>query len=118
MTHDQLQAQCFLFLWNEHPELRYLCFSSMNNLTTQLPDKEARRVMAIRKSLGMVKGVLDLIFYYRGRMYAFDIKVGKDKLKPEQLEFIAAIAAQGGYGCEIRSFEEFKSKIDEIIKSN
>lgn len=111
--HSSLQSRCFLWIWNEHPELRYLCFSVNNNLTTETPD--ARRQMAILKSLGVVKGVLDLIFYYKGRMYAFDIKVGKDKLKPEQIEFITAITAQGGYGCEIRSFEEFKEKINAII---
>ena len=56
-----------------------------------------------------------LIFYYKGRMYAFDIKVGKDKLSTEQKEFIAAITKHGGYGCEIRSLEEFKEKINMIL---
>ena len=111
--HDRLQSACFLFLWNEHPELRYLCFSVTNNLTTETED--ARRKMGQLKSLGVVKGVLDLIFYYKGRMYAFDIKVGKDKLSTEQKEFIAAITKQGGYGCEIRSLEEFKGKIRSIL---
>ena len=113
LEHSSLQSRCFLWMWNEHPELRYLCFSVNNNLTTETVD--ARRQMALLKSLGVVKGVLDLLFYYKGRLYAFDIKVGKDRLKPEQLEFIQAIKEQGGYGCEIRSFEEFKSKIESIL---
>ena len=113
MNHGQLQSKIFLWMWNEHPELRYLCFSVTNNLTTETED--ARRKMGQLKSLGVVKGVLDLIFYYKGRMYAFDIKVGKDKLSTEQKEFIASITAQGGYGCEIRSLEEFKEKIGMIL---
>lgn len=113
MNHNQLQSSCFLWIWNEHPELRYLCFSVTNNLTTETED--ARRKMGQLKSLGVVKGVLDLIFYYKGRIYAFDIKVGKDKLSTEQKEFIAAITKQGGYGCEIRSLEEFKEKINRIV---
>ena len=114
MNHGQLQAKIFTWMWNEYPELRYLCFSVTNNLTTETED--ARRKMGQLKSLGVVKGVLDLIFYYKGRMYAFDIKVGKDKLSTEQKEFIAAITKQGGYGCEIRSLEEFQEKIGRIIR--
>ena len=116
ITHNRLQAKIFTWIWNEHPELRYLCFSVTNNLTTETED--ARRKMGQLKSLGVVKGVLDLIFYYKGRMYAFDIKVGRDKLSPEQKEFIAAITKQGGYGCEIRSLEEFKEKIGRILRED
>ena len=116
MSHDKLQSACFLFLWNEHPELRYLCFRTMNNLTTQIADpNKAKAVMAVQRSMGMVKGTTDLVFYYAGRLYAFDIKVGKDRLKPEQVEFISAIKAQGGYGCEIRSLEQFKDIISRIV---
>ena len=113
ISHNRLQAKIFAWMWNEHPELRYLCFSVTNNLTTETED--ARRKMGQLKSLGVVKGVLDLIFYYKGRMYAFDIKVGKDKLSTEQKEFIAAITKHGGYGCEIRSLDEFKEKINRIV---
>lgn len=115
-SHDRLQSRCFLFLWNEYPELRYLCFRTMNNLTTQIANPtKAKAVMAIQRSMGMVKGTTDLVFYYAGRLYAFDIKVGKDKLKPEQVEFISAITAQGGYGCEIRSLDQFKDIISRIV---
>lgn len=115
-SHDSLQASLFLFLWNEYPELRYLCFRTMNNLTTQIANPtKAKAVMAIQRSMGMVKGTTDLVFYYAGRLYAFDIKVGKDKLKPEQVEFISAITAQGGYGCEIRSLDQFKDIISRIV---
>jgi hypothetical protein len=115
-THEQLQARIFVWTWNEHPELRYLCFRTMNNLTTQIADqRKARQVMAIQKSMGMVKGTTDLVFYYAGVLYGFDIKVGNDRLKPEQKEFISAIEAQGGCGGEIRSFEQWVSTIEDII---
>lgn len=113
MTHNGLQSSAFLFLWNEHPELRYLCFSVTNNLTTETVD--ARRQMAIQKSLGIVKGVLDLIFFYGGRMYGLDAKVGRDKLHKEQIEFIEAIRKQGGDGCEFRSLEEFQEIVESIV---
>ncbi|MCK9180069.1 MAG: hypothetical protein M0P15_04380 [Bacteroides sp.] len=113
--HEALQRKCFLWLWNEHPELRYLCFSTTNNLTTQLSPDKARIRMAQMKSTGTVKGTTDLVFYYKGCLYGFDMKVGKDKLRKEQKEFIAAITAQGGCGMEIRSLEQFKEVIEKII---
>ena len=116
ISHSKLQSAVFLWMWNEMPELRYLCFRTMNNLTTQIADpNKAKAVMAAQRSMGMVKGTTDLVFYYAGRLYAFDIKVGKDRLKPEQVEFISAIKAQGGYGCEIRSLEQFKDIIRRIV---
>jgi len=113
--HNKLQSACFLWIWNEKPELRYLCFSTTNNLTTQLDRDGARARMAQMKSLGVIKGSTDLIFFYAGRMYGLDIKIGKDKLSKEQLEFIAALNRQGGAGCAIRSLESFQSEIDCIL---
>lgn len=114
--HDRLQSECFLWLWNEHPELRYLCFTTRNNLTSQLDERDARIRMSQMKALGMVRGTTDLVFYYGGRLYGFDIKVGEDRLRREQNEFLEAIGMQGGDGCEIRSLGQFQSQIDSILK--
>lgn len=116
MNHNQLQSKCFLWVWNEHPELRGLLFAVNNNLTSSLKGNAGAARMAGLKSIGVCKGTTDFIFYFKGKMYAWDIKVGKDKLRPEQIEFIAKVKEQGGDGGEIRSFEEFKNKIEEIIK--
>ena len=83
-------------------------------MTTETLD--ARRQMSIQKSLGVVKGVLDLIFYYGGRMYGLDAKIGSDRLHKEQVEFIDAIRKQGGDGCEFRSLEEFQEIIGSVIR--
>ena len=116
-NHNTLQRNCFMWIWNEKPELRYLCFTTRNNLTTQLSDKESQIKMAQMKAMGMVKGTTDLVFFYAGRLYGMDMKVGADKLSKEQLEFIGALERQGGAGCEIRSLEQFKSEIDSIINN-
>ena len=115
MTHNQLQSKCFLWVWNEYPYLRGLLFSVTNNLTTSLKGRAGAARMAEMKSLGVVKGTTDFIFYFKGRMYAWDIKVGYDKLRPEQLDFINKVKEQGGDGGEIRSFEEFKEMFRMII---
>ncbi|MFM6975702.1 MAG: hypothetical protein ACKOW2_02485 [Sphingobacteriaceae bacterium] len=114
MTHNQLQSKCFLWVWNEYPYLRGLLFSVTNNLTTSLKGRAGAARMAEMKSLGVVKGTTDFIFYFKGRMYAWDIKVGHDKLRPEQIAFINKVKEQGGDGGEIRSFEEFKEMFRKI----
>lgn len=113
--HDKLQSDCFLWLWNEKPELRYLCFTTRNNLTAQEGDLQSKIKMNQMKAMGTVKGTTDLVFYFSGRLYGFDIKIGKDKLSKEQLEFIAQLRRNGGGGCEIRSLEQFQSEIDCIL---
>ena len=113
LSHNQLQSACHLWLWNTFPSLRYLSHANINNLTTETPD--ARIQMAKLKAIGLVRGVLDYELYYRGVLYCFDFKVGYDKLSLEQLEFIDQIEKQGGKCYEIRSVEEFKKIITEIV---
>lgn len=115
MNHNQLQSECFLWFWNEHPEYRGLLIGINNNLTSSLKGTAGAARMAGLKALGVCKGTTDFIFYFKGRMYAWDIKIGHDKLRPEQVEFITKVKEQGGDGGEIRSFEEFKKLVEEII---
>ena len=82
MTHNQLQSKCFLYFWNTYPELRGLLFSVNNNLTSSLKGKAGAARMAGLKALGVVAGITDFIFYYKGVLHAWDIKVGYDKLRP------------------------------------
>lgn len=114
MTHDKLQYLSHSWLWNEHPELRYLAHANFNNLTSQ--NKDAIKIMARMKSIGLVRGVLDYEFYYRGVLHAFDFKIGSDKLSKHQKEYINAIESQGGKGHEIRSLEQFQEVIKDILK--
>ena len=116
LTHNQLQSKCFLWFWNGYPEYRGLLFSVTNNLTSSLKGRAGAARMSQMKALGVVKGITDFIFYFKGRMYAWDIKVGYDKLRPEQLDFISKVRSQGGDGGEIRSFEEFQNKVEEAME--
>lgn len=119
-SHDFLQYTCFTWLWNEHPELRQLFWGTFNDIkqvekiTGNLKEKR-RIILSHMKSLGMVKGVLDFMFYYGGVLHVIDFKVGADRLSKEQKTFIAQIESQGGKGYEVRTIEEFKNIIDEII---
>ena len=113
MNHNQLQAACYKYFRETYPEYRHLLFSVNNNLTNY--GGNARQRMGILLSLGVHKGVTDFILYFGGKMYGMDIKIGYDKLSPEQVEFIDAIREQGGDGFEIRSLEFFSEKLKEIF---
>jgi formylmethanofuran dehydrogenase subunit B len=97
-----------------------LFFSTFNDLKQvekiigNIKDKR-RIILSNMKSLGMVKGVLDFMFYYKGVLHVIDFKVGNDRLSPKQKTFIAQIESQGGKGYEVRTIEEFKSIIEKII---
>jgi ATP-dependent exoDNAse (exonuclease V) beta subunit len=111
-----------MWMWNEKPELRYLFFSTFNDLKQvekiigNIGNKKRRIILAHMKSLGMVKGVLDFIFYYNNVLHVIDFKVGSDSLSKEQKEFIAQVERQGGKSYEIRTLEEFQKVVEKIIK--
>ena len=111
MTHDRLQYECFFWMWNEYPDLRYLCHANINS-----HPKWKVQDMSKLKSLGLVKGVLDLEFYYKGCLHVFDIKIGADKLSKQQKEYIKAIEGEGGQGYEIRSLEGFQNIINGLLR--
>lgn len=114
-AHDKLQSDCFMWFWNTYPEHRYLMHSNLGNLTTQISGTAGAIKMGQLKSMGIVKGVLDLEFYYRGVLYVFDIKIGPDKLSKEQLSFISKIEEHGGEALEVRSIEQFQNFIKNIL---
>lgn len=83
----------------------------------QLFDKEHQIRMAQNKAIGIVPGVFDLLFYWKGAMYGFDIKIGADRLSDSQKEFMAAVMHHKGECYEIRSFEQFKEIFDLILST-
>lgn len=113
--HNKLQSECFLWAFNERPQTRQLMFSSTNNLSTQLDAKGSMAKMSQLKALGVVKGVTDLVFFWSGRLFGMDIKIGRDKFSKEQNEFVSKLRENGGNGFEIRSLEQFKEEIDCIL---
>ena len=54
------------------------------------------------------KGISDILCCYRGQLIAIEIKIGSDRLSPEQEGFLENISAVGGNSCVARDFEGFK----------
>ena len=111
-AHEKLQKECFLYFWNNYPQYRMLMHANINS-----HHKWNKIDISVLKGIGLVKGILDLEFYYKGVLYVFDIKIGKDKLSKEQLYCIKQVEEHGGKGFEIRSFCDFKELIYQILNN-
>ncbi len=64
---------------------------------------------------GSTKGVSDILATYNGKSLAIEVKQGKDKLSPEQIEFRDKHVKAGGYYLECRSLDSFLVWIKEIV---
>ena len=54
------------------------------------------------------KGVADVLSCFKGRLVAVEVKIGVDRLSPEQEGFLSNIRHTGGYAIVAKEFEEFK----------
>jgi len=109
MTEDQLQAECFRFCWNTHPETRKLLFSVPNGGLRN--PREAQKL----KSTGTVAGVSDLIFLWKGKCYLIEMKTDTGTQQKNQKEWEELVKSHGFEYFICRSLEQFKLIINKII---
>lgn len=117
MTHNQLQQQCWMHLWNEYPQSRYSAWHTKNEA---IPAKgESKKDYVIRRSqdkaVGLLPGVWDIVFYRKKVLHIFEIKVGNDKLSKEQLRFEKQTLDNGGRSYVISDLDMFKKIIKSIL---
>lgn len=117
MTHNQLQQKCWMYLWNTYPESRYLAWHTKNE---DIPNKsETKKEYIVRRSqdkaVGLLPGVWDLVLYWKGVLFIFDIKVGKDKLSEQQIRFRDQVISQGGQAFVIETLEVFETQCKNIF---
>lgn len=119
-THDRVQSECFLWAWNNHPEIRPLLFAVPNEmiLLGLLPKAIKIRFISFMKSIGLVKGVWDLLFYWKGVLYGFDIKLPGDSLSKEQSLFAQKVIENGGKCYEIADLSQFQRIFKQIMSNN
>lgn len=110
MTELQLQTLVFQWVWNQFPATRRLLVHVPNGGYRN--KSEAMQM----KASGVVKGVHDLLFYWKGQLYWFELKVGSNQQTPEQTAFGQAMIAQGAICHEIRDFDTFKHLFLKIIE--
>lgn len=138
-THDRLQQEIFTYIWNQYPQTRGSCWHTPNEF---IPDtfiqSQVKRVcgdkipnflpqifelykkhfvssLSKRKSIGVLKGVTDLVLYYKGILLMMDIKLPGDSLSDAQKAFISANEKQGGCFIEINTLTQGKIDIDSFF---
>jgi len=109
ISEDRLTQECYLWFHNEFPSLRGLLF--------HVPNGGARnaREGAKFKSMGVWKGVADFLFMYQSTTIAIELKTSVGFLSKEQKAWRDKIGTQGFEYKVVRSLEEFKNCIKEII---
>lgn len=119
LSHDRLLQEMFMWVHNKYPQTRGLYFHVENEFKP-FPNESQQSIMIRknrRKAIGTVPGVLDHLFYWKGRLYAFDAKIGKDRLSEDQLAFIDKCRQNGGDGWEVRDLDSFKKILANILES-
>lgn len=111
----RIQAECFAWFWNTYPQYRKLLFHVPNE-----NDRADSNIIqgAIRKSLGVVSGVADLMLLVPSGRYhglCIEMKDEKGRQKPAQAEWQAIVEAQGYKYIICRSLEQFKITIKEYL---
>ena len=105
----QLQATCYQWLWNNYPQTRR-CMAHVPNGGSRNKVEAAQL-----KAAGVLAGVHDLFFYWKKQLYWFELKVGSNVQSEAQLLFGEAMKAQGAICYEVRTFDQFKEIILEIL---
>lgn len=113
----KIQAECFSWFWNSFPQYRRLLFHVPNE-----NDRADSNIIqgAIRKSLGVVAGVADLLFLVaRGGYHGLCIEMKDDHgaQKPAQKEWQGLVEEQGYRYVICRNLESFKITMEEYLKS-
>lgn len=116
-----LQAKCWTWLWNEHPETRGLYFAVPNENSRSVYESKKQQLVsgAMRKAVGVYSGVSDSILLLpRGKYHAacieFKTEIGRQS--SAQAEWQCKVEKAGYYYTILRSEDEFKEKMDWYLK--
>jgi hypothetical protein len=109
MKHQEadLQKACVKWYRHQYPNDGHLLY--MNHQNGRSMNEQARL-----KSMGLVAGVADLTLLHDGKAYFIELKVGKNKQTPAQIEFQRAVDNAGFFYQVIYSVEQFMETIKEI----
>lgn len=111
----RIQSSCVAWFWNTYPQYRELYFCVPNENARE--DSNAS-TGAIRRSMGIVKGVSDtILFLARGKYHALCVEFKTDigRQSDAQRLWQSKVEAQGYRYEVVRSLEEFKRLINEYL---
>lgn len=112
-----LQAKCWTWIWNLHPETRGLYFAVPNENSRSVYENKKQQLVsgAMRKAVGVYSGVSDSILLlprgkFHGACIEFKTEIGRQSLA--QADWQKRVEREGYYYTIVRSEEEFKEKIE------
>ena len=108
LSEIQIQANAFQEMYNHFPETRGLCFHVPNG-----GSRNAVEGMQL-KAAGVIAGVPDIIFIWKGRAYGFEFKTESGELSKAQEKIHDKWREDGTPVFVIRSSEEFIKHIEKI----
>lgn len=110
ISEEKLQAECFTWFWNTYPKLRRTLFA--------VPNGGARNKMEASrmKATGTVAGVSDLIWVLPDQVIFIEMKTKTGAQSKEQKEFEAMVGAHGHDYVIIRSADEFRALIFNLLR--
>lgn len=50
-----------------------------------------------------------------GRLLCCEVKIGRDRLRPEQVGFLATVDKMGGFTMVVKDFQDYLGKIEKIL---
>ena len=116
----KIQADSFRWFWERYPQYRGLLFAVTNqNERSGDISKKAQLISgAMRKALGLIPGVSDLIMLiprngFHGLMLECKTKIGRQS--PQQKEWETNVMSQGYLYSIFRSKEEFQRIVTKYL---
>lgn len=104
-----IQSACVFWLRNMHPET-HGCFFCVNN-------NAAHAASGVKnKSMGVIAGVSDCLFYWDGQLYCIEFKAANGRQRDEQKKWEGQMKKQGAEYHIIRNLIDFKELIESILK--
>lgn len=107
-SEDRLQEDIVQYMWNNYPETRGLFCYNQNN--------SKNRIDGYRNKLkGIIQGRSDLVLYYSGRAYFFELKTTTGRQSAEQKDWETLVTSHGFMYYIVRSLDEFKMIIERVL---
>ena len=104
----RLQKACFTWAFYKHPETRGLLCYNLNNSANPRQGK-------MNRELGLVPGRSDLVLYWKGRAYMFELKAPLGRQSPTQKEWQQLVEDNGFQYFVIRTIDDFIRTFEQIV---
>ncbi len=113
----QIQKSCVKWFRYQYPHLKLCLFSVPNGFWVKGASRfNLQMAMVYLKDEGLQTGVPDLVLMYNNKAYGIELKTDTGEPSDKQIKVHKAWKKQGVETYIVRSFEEFKELIENIVK--